>query len=111
MTDIHKRQKYLDSTIQKIKDSELSEENTELVLEFRSHLMAENLSTERISRYMTTFNTLAPYIDFHLDEPEKKKLKELVGKINQNQINEKEYSVWTLAEFKKALRKFYKILR
>jgi len=108
MTDIHNREKYLSNTVENIQESELSQHNTELVLEFRNHLMAENLSTERISRYMTSFNTLAPHIDFKLDQVDKKELKALVGKINQNDIKKEDYSVWTLAEFKKAIRKFYK---
>lgn len=99
----------MSGTVEKIKQSNLSQHNIQLILEFKNHLMAENLSIDRLSRYMSSFNTLAPHINFKLDEPDKKDLKKLVGKINQNQIKEdKEYSVWTLAEFKKLIRKFYK---
>jgi integrase/recombinase XerD len=108
MGDVHKRQERLEATTKKLKKSELSKRNTELVLQLKNHLLAQNLSIDATCRYLTSFNTLAPHIDFPLDEPDEEKLKALVGKINQSAINDKDYSVWTLAEFKKALKKFYK---
>jgi integrase len=57
---------------------------------------------------MTSFNTLAPNIDFPLDDPEKSELKAMVAKINQSGLKDKDYSVWTRAEFKKGIKSFYK---
>lgn len=35
-------------------------------------------------------------------------MKVLVGKINNNNLNEKDYSPWTIKEFKVTLNKFYR---
>ncbi|MFB6209346.1 MAG: tyrosine-type recombinase/integrase [Candidatus Nanohaloarchaea archaeon] len=111
MGDVHNRKKNLQNTLNKIRENpELSEENTKLLIEFKDHLLAENISVERTCRYMSSWNTLAPLFDFSLENADKKDLKKLVGKINQDQINGKDYSVWTLAEFKKAVRKLYTYL-
>jgi len=61
----------------------------------------------QVKGYLDSFITLAPYINFSLLDPDKKKLKRLVGKLNNSELNGKEYSVWTIKEFKKSLRKFY----
>lgn len=108
MGDIHNRKKYLDRTVEKLENSELSQHNVDLILELKEALLAEDLSTERVCRYMTSFNTLDHLIDFKLDEATKRDINRLAGQINQNKINDKNYSPWTLAEFKKAILKFYK---
>jgi integrase len=108
MGDVHNRQKRLEATAQKLRESELSDRNTELVLKWKNHLLAQNLSKDAVCRYMTSFNTLAPNIDFPLDDPEKSELKAMVAKINQSGLKDKDYSVWTRAEFKKGIKSFYK---
>jgi integrase len=93
-----------------LENSNLSSHNLDLLEEFKNHLLAEGLSTSRITNYLSTFKVIAPLIDFKLDEASKKDLKRLVGEINQNKVPGEDRSVWTIAEYKKGVKKFYRFL-
>ncbi|MBC5793156.1 MAG: site-specific integrase [Nanohaloarchaea archaeon] len=107
MSEIYNRNSDLNGQVQNIKDGNYSRSNKEAILDFKDYLMAQGLSTSRICRYMTTFNTLESIVDFELKEAERSDIISLVGKINQDRINKKDYSPHTLAEYKKAIKKFY----
>lgn len=106
MGDIHNRDSALTTQIDNLQDT-FSETNLELLEQFTDHLKAEGLSKDRIIRYLSSWNTLGKHIEQPLDHMDQHDIKKLVGKINQDQINDKEYSPWTKAEFKKAVRKFF----
>lgn len=110
MSDIHNMERRLKKSISRLKESDYSREELEKILEFKEHLRAEGVGRKAVQRYLYSFITLAPSIDFSLLDPDKMELKKLVGKINNSEINEKDYSVWTIKEFKKAIRKFYSFL-
>lgn len=106
MTDIHSRKKKLEKNIEKLENSSLSKKDIEKLKELKDHMMAQGISVDRTSRIISSFNTLSKYVDNFSDMKEKE-LKNLVGRINQNNLD-KDYSVWTLAEFKKAIKRFYR---
>ena len=109
MTDPHNRKNKLTNAIKRLENSNYAESDKELLLDFRDHLFAENISISRVDRYITTFLNFEPHIDFKLDEADKKDIISLVGKINQDVVGQKEQvSPWTKAEWKKGLKKFYK---
>lgn len=109
-TQIYELENRLEGCINSLQNSELSSQNIKILEEFQNHLLAEGLSTSRISTYMSSFKMLAPLIDFELKKASKKDLKKLVGKINQNQVPGEDRSVWTIAEYKKAIKKFYRFV-
>lgn len=106
--DIHNREGRIASTTSKIKESDyISDHNRQLLLDFKAYLEAEDLSQDRIARYLYNWYQLLEKIDWPLDQVEKDQLIELVGKINQDKIRDKELSPYTKMEYKKAIRKFY----
>lgn len=106
--DIHNREGRIASTLEKIKTSEnISEHNRELIGDFHSYLEAEDLSKDRICRYLYNLYQLAEHIDWNLDEVEKDDLIALVGDVNKAKFRERDLSPYTKMEYKKTIRKFY----
>lgn len=108
VSDIHKRGEKLKRVEEKLERS-FNGRNLELLLEFENSMKAQNMSKSRLCRYLSSFNAIADLIDFNLDTAEKKDLIKLVGRINQNEISgQEERSAWTLNEYRKAIRRFYR---
>ncbi|MFB6187599.1 MAG: hypothetical protein ABEI86_12135 [Halobacteriaceae archaeon] len=106
--DIHQRGEKAQRTLQRIQDEQkTSDHNIELISQFRDYLSSQNLPQDRISRYLYTWRELTPHLDFRLDDPDQEDLVSLVGRINQNNIKEKDVAESTKSEYKKAIRKFY----
>lgn len=108
MGDIHNRKGKLEGTVKQLQQSNLSERNKELLQEYKYYLEAEKKSVSRVQRYISSFNAMQNSIDFDLDKAERKDLLQLTSKINRNEIKEKDLSPYTLAEYRKALKSFYK---
>lgn len=107
MTDIHNTQAKLQSSINSLEqNSDFSQKEIEAVKDFKTHLEAEVIGNAKIQKYISSLNTLSHQISDLLD-PDKKEMKVLVGKINNDNINEREYSPHTIKEFKVTLNKFY----
>lgn len=107
--DPHNRKERIQSTLQTVKTSEkISEHNKELFLDFKKYLEGEGLSQDRISRYLYSLKKVVEEVDWKLSEPDKDRLIELVGDINQSKYWSKEISESTKAEYKKLVRKLYK---
>ena len=87
-------QKYL-STIEGIKNSDLSEKNKEILLEFSESLVLEGLSKPRMIRCLFTMQNLAKKLECDLDKAQKKHLKGIVSAL---QIGN--YSPWTKRTYK-----------
>jgi integrase len=105
MLDIYDRP--LEETLTPIQKSNLSEENKKTLMEFRKNLLAQGLSKHRIGSHTRSFRRIDHLIDFNLENAEKEDLKDLAAKINQNDIKEEDYSIWTLNETRKSIRRFY----
>jgi integrase len=107
--DPHNREERIQSTIQTIKNSEkVSQQNEELVLDFKKYLEGEGLSKDRISRYLYSLKKLVEEVNWELSEPDQDRLIELIGDINQSKYWSKTISESTKAEYKKLVRKLYK---
>lgn len=87
--DIHNRSKKTERTLDRIEEEKkTSQHNINLILQFKDYLSSQNLSQDRISRYLYTWRELTPHLDFQLDDSDQEDLVELVGIINQNRIKE-----------------------
>jgi integrase len=107
MADIYSDRDRVESALNLLEESDLSESNRYYLEEFANYLMAENLSDHKIYRYLQSFRALAPLIDFDLKDASRSDLVKLVGRINHNKIPDKDYKPSSRAELKKAIRKFY----
>lgn len=106
--DIHNRNGRIEKTVKSIKESEyISDYNKEQLLSFRDFLYSQDLSKDRIARYLYSWYQLLEHIEWELDDPTKDRMIELVGKVNQNKVRDRELSPYTKMEYKKAIRKFY----
>lgn len=107
MGDVHNRGNKLEKTLQKLQNSNYSEKNKELLQEYGYYLSTQ-VSVERQSRYLSAFNTLEKLIDFDMDQADRKDLIDLVATINRDNFDDKDRSPYTLNEYRKALKSFYK---
>jgi integrase/recombinase XerD len=84
----------------------ISDQNYQLIEEFSQHLKADSdITNDRIFKYLYMYKTLfKKFIDFPLDEAEKKDIRLAVGELESS-----EYSDWSKKDFKTAIRKFYKV--
>jgi len=69
---------------------------------------ADDKGNHRIATIMKMFSSFGHLIDFKLDQATKQDLLKLVREINQDNVNDKDHSVWTLCTYKQALKEYYK---
>lgn len=114
--DIYSTDRRIDNCIKRLEKSELSGENVALLKEFYRDALAgdlpgRNLEKITIQGNLECFKILAHEIDFNLHEASKEELKDLVTTINSAQVHpDRETSPWTLLDYKRALKNFYKWL-
>ncbi|MFB6215592.1 MAG: hypothetical protein ABEJ72_01265, partial [Candidatus Aenigmatarchaeota archaeon] len=102
----------LKQTHQKLfSNPELSEHNKEVLNTFfRKQRSRSGAGDATLSDYASRFNTLAPHIDFKLDQPEKEDLEKIIAKFNRDDItkdNGEPYSDHSKAKYWKTLSVFY----
>lgn len=107
MGDIYSDQDRVESAFRLLKQSNLTESNKCHLEDFAEFCMAQNLSDHKIYRYLQSFRVLSSDIGFDLEEADRCELVQLVGKINRNNIDGKDYEPQSRAEIKKALLKYY----
>lgn len=78
-------------------------ENRDLILKFKSRLLADNISSGRILKYIYTLRELSAMLNKSFVQSTKDDMIELVGKINASS-----YAQNTKCDFKKILKRFYK---
>ncbi len=106
MADIHRYQKRLDRTLERIRTSDaISQHNKALVLNYHRNCVIEGLSVAKTERYVYDAFRLA--IDFKgdLDKATEEDLKEIVAGLES-----RKWSPHTKYTFKIGLRKFYKVM-
>lgn len=109
--DPHNRSSRIRNTVENIeKSNEITEENKEFLLDFKQFLHSQDLSKDRLSRYLYSLKRIAEYIPWEMEHPTKKKLVKLVGEINQSCLWDKEVSSHTKAEYRKSIRKWCEYL-
>lgn len=115
--DIYSVDKRTDSVFDRLENQELGERNVELLRKFYRDGLSGDIpgeSKEKITLlgYLNCFNILSHLIDFDLDQVSREELKDLVATINQGRVHpdEPNTSPWTLLDYKRALKNFYKWL-
>ena len=114
--DIYRTDSRIDGSLKRLQKSELSEKNVSLLRDFYRDALAGDIpgkSLEKITVQgnLECFVIISDHIDFNLQEASRDCLKDLVTKINQGQIHpDRETSPWTLLDYKRALKNFYKWL-
>jgi integrase len=109
MTDIHnlaQRVRRLRTNIQESDD--ISDVNTEVLVEFLRWLEDQNLSKGRIDRYLQTGKRIAEYNDFDLRPMTKEKLRAIKTQVEDSAYYHKEYAPSTKEEYWKFPRTFCK---
>lgn len=90
--------------------TEIDKHNRQVFNDFIRHIQSQGVGKHRQTRYKTAWKRLQTEIDFKLDEASIKELKDLVGRINGNEIKKNSggnYAEATKAEFRKFLNKLY----
>ncbi|MFB6241730.1 MAG: tyrosine-type recombinase/integrase [Candidatus Nanosalina sp.] len=105
--DIHNMSDRLQTAVQKIRDnSNLSERDRELLLEFKDHLGSQDPSESRLCRHLQCIRVIAEATEEDLLLDSRTQINTVVGKINRNEIKEKDLSETTRAEYRKTLNKY-----
>jgi integrase len=104
--DIHNRKRNLERTIFRLKNSQLSEENKNLILRFHDECVSDGLSVDRSLFYIEKLRIVAQLLNKDFPKATKEDIKELVRKV---ELNDK-YSEWTKSGYRVTLKKFYKWL-
>lgn len=107
--DVHDREHEFELSTNALDDSEhVSDENRDAIQTFINKCLAEGLSTARASKYTSSMHTILKMApdDFTLLDADQEDLETVVARINQASS----YSEWTRADFRTALKKFYKVM-
>ena len=105
--DIHDYDKQLKSALARVKtNSEISNTNRKIILEFHRRLLADSLSTPRVVYYLNRLCVIASLIRTDFDKAVKKDIEDVMRRINQ--MN---YTEWAKKDYRVTLKKFYKWLR
>ncbi len=100
---IHNYDKKLEQTLARIKKSEISEKNKEILMTFKDNLVLKSLSKSRIIRYL---QYLIIVIE-ELKEDDITKLKESKLKKYISNLQQSEFTSWTKQTYKVIIRKFF----
>lgn len=108
MSNNHYPDNKLENVTNSLERSALSEKNIRELKQMKKELIAQGLSDLSVSRILGQFRALSSHIDFYLPDASRDQLVDLVSKINQDKVNDREHSIWTLTEYKKALKSYYR---
>ncbi|MDY6778710.1 MAG: tyrosine-type recombinase/integrase [Candidatus Nanohaloarchaea archaeon] len=106
--DIHNTERKYELNNKRFNNSEqVSEENKKAVSRFCDKCFAEGLSKARVKKYITNFHTVLKMAgkEFDLLDADQSDIEEVTAKIEQS-----DYAESTKADFKQALKKFYKVM-
>ena len=101
--DIHNYKRRLERTIERVKESDISEDNKKIILQFYDNCSTESLSLSKTERYIFDILSYAKTINKPFLEASKEDIKAIVA-----QIERKDWSPHTKHGFKVSIRKFYK---
>lgn len=95
--------------VQGVEKSSLSEKNVEILKRMKLELLSSgNQGPKRVATILSQFSSMDDHINFYLPEASKEELMQLARKINQDSVSPGKHSAWTLTEYKKALKAFYR---
>ncbi|MEM5872586.1 MAG: tyrosine-type recombinase/integrase [Candidatus Aenigmatarchaeota archaeon] len=102
--DIHKTEEKLKTYLKII--NKLSERNRNLILDFQKECFSRGLSDNRVLFYIYRMSMIARQCNKDLNKLSIQEIKEIIANIERN----KNYSEWTKACYKLAIKKFYQWL-
>ena len=91
------------NAVKLIKESELSKENKDIILEFANNCLARGLTKIRVKKHLFHLRKIAEYIKKPLNKVDRKDIEKII-----NWVSSKEYSPHTQSDFKITLKVFYK---
>jgi hypothetical protein len=93
--EVYHYSRSLDRELSKLKTGVLGEENSRIILEFYSQLVAEGVSAARRLKYLITLRAISTLIGKPFSEVTKEDVVRFVGTIEQ-----RSYSEWTKRDFR-----------
>jgi len=102
---IYDDDKRLERTLTRLRNSDISNKNKELILEFISDCDARGLSFSRQSKYADQLRKIAKLLNKDFDKAKKEDIKNVVAQINRLQFKPR-----TKRDYKVTLKAFYKWL-
>lgn len=109
--DLHNYEQRLESTFQNLQNSDkIREENKQLADEFNDWLALRDISYSRQYRYLISLKKILEYNDFRLDnlqenEEGKRKIRKILGQIQNSDYYSGEYTQETKKEYKSAVKR------
>jgi len=91
--------------IDSLKDSEISETNKKLILNFVNYCFSEGIGEHRALKYLSTLKIVAKSIFTDFDKATEDEIRAYVGSIERSALSD-----WTKHDYKVSLKKFYKLL-
>lgn len=76
--DIHNFEKRLERTLEKVKDSDISEQNKQDIIEFHNYCFSTGIGHAKIQRYLFDLEKLAHFTDKKFTECNKKAIEKLI---------------------------------
>jgi len=105
--DIHNYKKRYERTLERIKDSnEITDDNKEIVLNFKDYLLSEGIGFAKIERYLGDILKFSKMLSKPFPDVTEQDLRKIIGELNQTNLSEE-----TKKTFKIMLRKFYRFIR
>lgn len=105
--DIHNYKQRFERTLQRIKDSkEITEDNRQLILNFKDYLLSEGIGLAKIERYLSDIIKFSKMLLKPFPEATEHDIRGIIGELNQTNLSEE-----TKKTFKIMLRKFYRFVR
>jgi site-specific recombinase XerD len=106
MVDIHNYERRLARTLENIKNSGISNQNKQDILQFSDFCFSEGLGRAKIHRYCWDLHKLATFLNKDFKECAKPDIQKLIAILEQSH-----YSPNTKRGFRIAIKKFFKWLR
>jgi len=101
----------LESLTKRLNNSdEISSSNFQTLQEYKRQELGTTTSANTVEGTLNVFYIMREHINFDLETASEEHLRELVAKINQGQILDREISPWTKLDFKRTLQRYYKWL-
>lgn len=88
-----------------MKDTEISETNQKLILNFVNYCFSEGIGEHRAHKYLSTLKIVANSISTDFDKATEDEIRAYVGSIERSS-----FSDWTKHDYKVVMKKFYRWL-
>jgi integrase len=106
MRDLYNRKQTMENLLQKLKRSNISKTNKELIMSFYNQCIADGLSIARINKYLFSLMFLAKLLKKDFNKAKKEDMVKLVASIEKKE----DWGDATKQHYKVVIKKFYKWL-